>query len=158
MRILAIIPARQGSKRLQGKKLLPVGVRPLVRWTIERALMTEAFVDVLVSSDDPVVVDFANQIGGLAPWLRPEHLATDSASTASVLQHALTWYESEFGGVDAVALLQPTSPFRSVETMRSAVVIPATLLTITSFTTIQPLSNGVLLTFLARFLNLQAMP
>lgn len=121
MRILAVIPARKGSKRLPGKNLLPLAGKPLVQWSIERAFASSVFVDVLVSTDNPVILDLARGQGALAPWLRPENLSNDAASTEQVLQHALGWYEQEYGDVDALALLQPTSPFRTVETIRTAV-------------------------------------
>lgn len=98
-----------------------VGGRPLVGWSLQTAVASELFVDVLVSTNDPDVAEFAKLHGGNVPWVRPAHLSTDAASTASVLQHALAWFEEAHGRVEAVALLQPTSPFRSVGTIRAAV-------------------------------------
>jgi len=120
-RILGVIPARRDSKRIHRKNMQLVGGQPLIGWSLETAVASELFVDVLVSTNDPDVAEFAKRHGGSVPWMRPAHLSTDAASTASVLQHGLAWFEDVHGRVDAVALLQPTSPFRSVGTVRAAV-------------------------------------
>jgi len=119
-RLLAIIPARAGSKRLPRKNLLKLGGKPLIAWTINAALESGCFVDILVSTDDLEIAEFAQGEGALVPWLRPKELATDTATSVEVVLHSLDWYESERGVVDGVMLLQPTSPFRSVETIRDA--------------------------------------
>ena len=118
--ILAVVPARGGSKRVPRKNILPLGGRPLVAWTIEAALSSGVLADVLVSTDDEEIADVSQRYGALVPWLRPAELSTDTATSASVLGHALAWYERERRVVDAVVLLQPTSPFRTVETIRAA--------------------------------------
>jgi len=119
-RLLAIIPARGGSKRLPRKNLLKLGGKPLITWTIDAAIESGCFVDVLVSTDDQEIADIAKSQGALVPWLRPKELATDTATSIDVLLHSLDWYERERGKVDGVMLLQPTSPFRSVETIQDA--------------------------------------
>ena len=120
-RILAIVPARGGSKRLPGKNLLPLGGKPLIAWTIAAARESASFVDVLVSTDDEEIASVSRSHGALVPWLRPAELATDTARSIDVVLHALDWYEKERGELDGVMLLQPTSPFRSVDTIREAV-------------------------------------
>lgn len=120
-RLLAVVPARGGSKRLPRKNVLPLGGKPLIAWTIDMALESGCFMDVLVSTDDEEIADAARAAGAIVPWLRPSELATDTASSADVIAHALAWYERENGHVDAVLLLQPTSPFRSAESIRGAV-------------------------------------
>jgi len=121
LRLLALIPARGGSKRLPRKNVLPLADRPLIVWTIDAARRSGVCLDLLVSTDDPEIADVARAAGALVPWLRPAELATDTAGSAGVVTHALAWYESEHGPVDAVLLLQPTSPFRSVASIRGAV-------------------------------------
>lgn len=120
-RLLAIVPARGGSKRLPRKNVLQLGGKPLITWTIDTARESGCFVDVLVSTDDVEIADTARAAGAMVPWLRPAELATDTANSAVVIAHALAWYEREIGSVDAVLLLQPTSPFRSAESIRGAV-------------------------------------
>ncbi|HKW84805.1 MAG TPA: acylneuraminate cytidylyltransferase family protein, partial [Burkholderiaceae bacterium] len=120
-RLLAVVPARGGSKRLPRKNVRPLGGRPLIAWTIEAAHASGVLDDVLVSTDDEEIADAARQCGAQVPWLRPAALATDTATSAAVLQHALAWYEAKRGAVSGVVLLQPTSPFRSPASIRGAV-------------------------------------
>lgn len=113
MRILALILARGGSKRLPGKNLRMLGGWPLLVWSIESARGVPEIVDTLVSTDDEAIADAGRQADALAPWLRPAELATDNASSLDASLHALDWYEDQRGAVDGLLLLQPTSPFRS---------------------------------------------
>lgn len=117
MRILALVPARGGSKRLPGKNIRLLGNRPLIAWSIDAAKELPEVCDVLVSTDDAAIAEVARDAGALVPWLRPAELATDEASSIDVCLHALDWYEAERGSVDGVLLLQPTSPFRRRETL-----------------------------------------
>lgn len=119
--MLAVIPARGGSKRLPRKNVLLLGGRPLIAWTIAAARASGVFDAILVSTDDEETAGIARDAGALVPWLRPTDLASDTARSADVLRHALRWYEGARGSVDAVVLLQPTSPFRSVRSIRAAV-------------------------------------
>jgi CMP-N-acetylneuraminic acid synthetase len=121
LRLLAIIPARGGSKRLPGKNILPLAGKPLIEWTIDAARESGVCADLLVSTDDPAIADVARNGGAMVPWLRPAHLATDTSDSASVIRHALAWYEDHHEAVDAVLLLQPTSPFRSAVSIIAAV-------------------------------------
>jgi CMP-N,N'-diacetyllegionaminic acid synthase len=119
-RVLAIVPARGGSKRLPRKNVLPLAGRPLIDWSIRAALDSGVCVDVLVSTDDAEIADVARRSGALVPWLRPTELSHDTAATVPVLAHALAWYEQQHGAVDTVLLLQPTSPFRTAVSVRAA--------------------------------------
>lgn len=117
MKILAIVPARGGSKRLPGKNIRLLGGTPLIVWSINVAKDVPEICDILVSTDDPAIAEIARHAGALVPWLRPSELASDTASSADVCLHAVDWYEQENGKVDALLLLQPTSPFRSRDTV-----------------------------------------
>jgi CMP-N,N'-diacetyllegionaminic acid synthase len=120
LRVLAVIPARGGSKRLPGKNTRELGGKPLIAWSIESAVESRLFCDVLVSTDEPHAADIAKVSGALVPWLRPANLALDETPSIDVVIHALSYYEDVHGAVDAVMLLQPTSPFRTVRTIRQA--------------------------------------
>lgn len=120
-RLLAVVPARGGSKRLPHKNVLPLGGKPLIAWTVEAALASGVFDEVLVSTDDALIAEAARAAGAQVPWLRPAHLATDTATSADVLRHALDAREAAGNEFDAVVLLQPTSPFRSAASIRAAV-------------------------------------
>jgi CMP-N,N'-diacetyllegionaminic acid synthase len=112
VRILALITARGGSKRIPGKNIRPLGGIPLIEWSIEICEGIPEICDVLVSTDDPSIGEVARGAGALVPWQRPAELASDTASSADVAVHALDWYEAHHGAVDGLLLLQPTSPFR----------------------------------------------
>lgn len=116
-KILVLIPARGGSKRLPGKNIRLLGGKPLIAWTIDIVKDTPDICDILVSTDDLDIADVARAAGAYVPWLRPAELATDMASSVDVALHALDWYEGERGAVDGLLLLQPTSPFRRQETI-----------------------------------------
>jgi N-acylneuraminate cytidylyltransferase len=117
MKILALITARGGSKRLPGKNIRIFGGKPLIVWSIDIAKDIPEICDILVSSDDPAIAEVAGNAGAMVPWLRPAELASDEASSVDVAVHALDWYEQMHGPIDGLLLLQPTSPFRSRETL-----------------------------------------
>ena len=117
MRILAVIPARGGSKRLPGKNIRMLGEKPLIVWSIDVAKDIAEICDILVSTDDSAIAEVCKEAGALVPWLRPVELATDIASSVDVALHAIDWYETAKGAVDGILLLQPTSPFRSRKTV-----------------------------------------
>lgn len=121
MKILALIPARGGSKRLPGKNIKLLGGRPLIAWTIQVAWQSACCTDVLVSTDDTSIAAVSREYGASVPWMRPAYLATDIASSVDVAIHAVDTYESVNGQVDGVLLLQPTSPFRTAESIAIAV-------------------------------------
>jgi CMP-N,N'-diacetyllegionaminic acid synthase len=108
-KILALVPARGGSKGLPGKNIRPLHGKPLISWTIEAALGARCISRVLVSTDDPEIAEVARAAGASAPFLRPAEIAHDTASVFDAIIHALDHMEEEF---DYVALLQPTSPLR----------------------------------------------
>lgn len=113
MRILVLIAARGGSKRLPGKNIRILGGKPLIVWSIDVAKDIPEICDILISTDDPAIAAVCSEAGAYVPWLRPAGLATDTASSVDVALHALDWYEAEKGAVDGLLLLQPTSPFRT---------------------------------------------
>jgi CMP-N-acetylneuraminic acid synthetase len=92
----------------------------LIAWSIDLAGASGRFVDVLVSTDDEQIAEVARRHGALVPWLRPADLASDTAGSVDVALHALDWYEASHGPLDALVLLQPTSPFRSSATVNGA--------------------------------------
>ena len=121
MRILALIPARGGSKRLPDKNVKLLGGKPLINWTIEAAIGISEICEILVSTDSPEIASIAKLAGAKAPWLRPEHLSSDEATSVDVAIHALDWYEREFSSVDGLLLLQPTSPYRTRFTIQNGI-------------------------------------
>lgn len=121
MKIFALIPARGESKRLPRKNARPLGGRPLVTWSIDAALGLPHLCDLIVSTDDQEIAEIAVRQGATVPWLRPRYLASDDASSVDVALHALDWCEKQHGPLDGFLLLQPTSPFRTRESIAAAI-------------------------------------
>jgi len=121
---MAIIPARAGSKRLPGKNLKPLGGVPLIAWSIRVALAAGCFSRVIVSTDDRTIEAVAKQFGAEVPWLRPPALATDKAAMIDVVLEILEKLERDQTSLpDRIMLLQPTSPFRSIESIHRAAAL-----------------------------------
>ncbi len=109
-KVLALIPARGGSKGLPGKNIRPLGGKPMLAWSVEAA-RASAYVDrVILSTDDPAIMDAGRASGAEVPFIRPPALATDTATTLDVVLHAL---ETAGQDTDYLVLLQPTSPLRT---------------------------------------------
>lgn len=109
--MLTLVPARAGSKRIPRKNLRPLAGIPLLLWTLIPFQMFKP----VVSSDDPEILDLAER-NGFETIKRPCDIATDDASSASVAHHAMGKMKE-----DSVMLLQPTSPFRSMDVVENAV-------------------------------------
>ena len=111
--ILGVIPARSGSKGLPGKNLRPLAGVPLIVHTIRAARQSALLGDFLVSTDDPSIADVARMAGAKAPFLRPKQLAGDDMPIWPVVRHAVEeWERDGSSRLEAVVLLQPTSPLR----------------------------------------------
>ena len=118
---IAIIPARGGSKRLPGKNIKLLGDRPLIVWTIEAAIKSEIFDHVFVSTDSEEIASISREYGAEVPFLRPDELASDTATTNDVVTHLVDWYETESNNkVSTIAILQPTSPLRNASHINEA--------------------------------------
>ncbi len=112
--ILGIIPARGGSKGVKNKNIRDVAGKPLIEYTIEDAINSNSLTDFLVSTDSKEIAAISRNAGAPVPFLRPAELATDTASSLGVVQHAITEYESQNQTkVDLAVLLQPTTPLRT---------------------------------------------
>lgn len=119
--ILAIIPARGGSKGIPRKNIRLLGGKPLLAYSVEHALQARQVNRIIVSTDDAEIAEIARQYGAEV-LMRPQELATDTASTESVLLHALSVVEQEEGYVPSLLiLLQPTSPLRQPEDIDNAI-------------------------------------
>lgn len=121
MRILALITARGGSKRLPGKNIKLLGEKPLVIWSIDVLRDITEISDILVSTDDPKIADICRKAGAYVPWLRPSELSSDSSSSVDVAIHALDWYEEKKSPIDGLLLIQPTSPFRTKASIKQGI-------------------------------------
>ncbi len=110
--VLAVIPARAGSRRLPGKNTRSLLGKPLIAWTIDFARTIPWFSALHVSTDSPAIAAVAERHGVPVPRLRPAALASDEAGSVDVVVELLSWYRAAGRTFDAVALLQPTTPVR----------------------------------------------
>lgn len=125
MNLLTIIPARGGSKGVPGKNTRLIGGKPLIAWTILAALDSSAArSDLIVSTDSEEIASVSRSCGAEVPFVRPESLSDDKATSLSVMQHAVQFMESIAGSqYDWVLLLQPTSPLRTAEDIDNAILL-----------------------------------
>lgn len=107
--VVALIPARGGSKGLPGKNIRPANGRPLIAWSVDAAHAASCVDRVVLSSDDDAIMQAARDAGCDVPFRRPAELATDTATSIDVVLHAL----DALPAFDLVVLLQPTSPLRT---------------------------------------------
>ena len=120
-RILALIPARGGSKGVPRKNIYPLCGKPLIAYTIEAALQSGCCDSVVVSTDDAEIAAVARQYGADVPFMRPESLSLDNTKTIDVEQHALRMLEEQGRVYDWIILLQPTSPLRDAQDIQNAI-------------------------------------
>ncbi len=119
-KVLAVIPARGGSKRLPRKNILPLGGKPLVGWTIGAAKQCEYIDRIIVSTEDVEIARISKQFGGEVPFYRPHELSQDKTTTLDVVLHLLDKLEQKGETYDYVILLQPTSPLRTAQHITDA--------------------------------------
>ena len=123
MKILVLILARGGSKRLPNKNILKLGKKHLINWSIDFAKKIPFVCDILVSTDSKKIGSIARKKGVLVPWLRPKRLSLDKTKSHEAALHAINWYENNIQKVDGLMLLQPTSPFRRLKTIKKGISI-----------------------------------
>lgn len=122
---LAIIPARGGSKRIPRKNIKLFCGKPMIAWSIEAALESACFDQVIVSTDDNEIADVGRQWGACVPFMRPEELSDDHTGTIPVVRHAIEWYGAQGHSVGQVCCLYATAPFVRADDIRRGQVILA---------------------------------
>jgi CMP-N-acetylneuraminic acid synthetase len=120
MKFLAVIPARGGSNGIIGKNIVNIEGKPLIAYTINEALACNLFENVIVSTDDVDIANVSLEHGAQVPFIRPSDLSQDSTPMISVMQHALAW-SLNISKIDALVLLQPTSPMRKAQHIQMAI-------------------------------------
>jgi len=111
-KVLAIIPARAGSKGIPGKNIKPIAGLPLINWTIRQCLAAKMLDKVIVSTDGEEIARIAREAGAEVPFLRPATFAQDHSPTSDVVIHALDYFSQVGVNYEMVAVLEPTSPLR----------------------------------------------
>jgi len=112
---LAVIPARGGSKRIPRKNIKLFYGKPMIAWSIEAALQSGCFDQVIVSTDDAEIAAVAHQYGATVPFIRPAELSDDYIGTIPVIRHAIEWFNAQGQVVEQVCCLYATAPFVRVE-------------------------------------------
>ena len=111
--VIAVIPARGGSKGLPGKNIKLLCGKPLIAWSIKAGLDSRYIDTVVVTTDSREIADIALMYGAEVPFLRPVELATDASTTFDAVKHTLNYYQDELQKkYDYLVLLEPTSPLR----------------------------------------------
>ncbi len=108
---IAIIPARGGSKRIPRKNIKEFHGKPIIAYSIDAALESGCFDKVIVSTDDAEIAEVAKQYGAEVPFIRPEDVSDDYATTMDVISHAIEWYQERGIALDFVCCLYATAPF-----------------------------------------------
>lgn len=120
--VLALIPARGGSKSIPRKNIRPFAGHPLIAWSIAAGLAAETVTRVIVSTDDPEIAEVGCKYGAEAPFIRPAEFSQDHTPDLPVFQHALRWLaENEDYHPEILVQLRPTSPLRRVDHIDQAV-------------------------------------
>lgn len=118
--MLAVIPARGGSKGVPNKNIKELGGNPLISYTIHAAIDSGVFEKIIVSTDSLNIAETAMKYGAEIPFLRPEEISGDTVSSDDVILHALSFYKEQGIYFEEVCKLQPTSPFRNGKHIREA--------------------------------------
>lgn len=117
---IAIIPARSGSKGIKDKNIKDLGGKPLMAYTIQAALDSGCFDEVMVSTDSEKYAEIAREFGASVPFLRSELTASDTASSWDMVDEVLNGYKKLGREFDSFCLLQPTSPLRTADDIKEA--------------------------------------
>ncbi|MEY2458897.1 MAG: hypothetical protein QOG30_727 [Acidimicrobiaceae bacterium] len=120
--VLALIPARGGSKSIPRKNIIEIAGKPLIEWSIQQALQSARITRVIVSTDDTEIASIAERSGAEVPFLRPPEYAQDDSPDIDVFRHALEFLaDNEVYEPDMVVHLRPTGPVRRVEDIDAAI-------------------------------------
>jgi len=108
---ICVIPARGGSKRIPRKNIKEFNGKPIIAYSIEAALNSNCFSQVVVSTDDSEIAEVAKKYGAYVPFLRPVELSNDYVGTIPVIKHSIEWMEDNNYSIDNVCCLYATAPF-----------------------------------------------
>ena len=124
MNIVALIPARAGSKGVKNKNIYKIKYKPLISYSIILARKCDLIDEVFVSTDSKKIQEISISYGAKAPFLRPKKSAKDKFTDLEVFKHFIIWYQNEFKKkIDLIVHLRPTTPFRKIKTITKAIKI-----------------------------------
>jgi pseudaminic acid cytidylyltransferase len=116
---IAVIPARGGSKRIPKKNIKPFYGKPIIYWPIKKAIKSNLFDKIIVSTDDNQIRDLAKEYGAEVPFVRPKAISDDYTATSDVIVHAIEFFKKKSYEIDNVCCLYPTSVFFSKDDLAS---------------------------------------
>ena len=119
-KILALIPARGGSKGIKHKNIIPLNGKPLIAWTIEASRGSSYIDDTVITTDDTEIAEVSLRYGADVPFMRPPELAQDTSRSIDAVLHAVNTLKAQDRIYDVLVLLQPTSPLRTSEDIDGA--------------------------------------
>ena len=117
---ICVIPARGGSKRIPRKNIKEFNGKPIIAYSIEAALKSNCFSQVIVSTDDDEISEVAKKYGALVPFVRPDELSNEYVGTIPVIKHAIEWMEDNNNYIEHVCCLYSTAPFTQSKNISKA--------------------------------------
>lgn len=120
---IAIIPARGGSKRIPRKNVKLFHGKPMIAWSILAAKQAGCFQRIIVSTDDVEIAAVAQEYGAEVPFIRPDDIANDYATTGEVISHAITWLKHQGQTPERVCCLYATAPFVGPDDLRQGLAL-----------------------------------
>ncbi len=123
MKVVAIIPARGGSKRIPRKNIRLFNGLPIIAWSIQAAIKSGCFDRVIVSTDDKEIASIANSHGAETPFIRPKNISDDYAATSDVVAHAIRFERDQGSDIEYVCCIYPTAPFINIDNLKKGLDI-----------------------------------
>ena len=120
-KIIALIPARQGSERIKNKNIAKISNHPLIAYTISAAKKTNLFSNIVVSTNSIMYSKIAKKYGAEVPFLRPKQFCTDKSLDQAYLKHCYDWFLKKKYKIDIFVNLRPTTPFREHKVVIKAI-------------------------------------
>lgn len=146
-KVVALIPARAGSKGVPNKNIRLLGAHPLLAWSIAACLKTKVIDRVIVSTDSEDYATLARSLGAEAPFLRPAEISGDRSTDYDFVLHALNWLRESSSEPDLIAHIRPTTPFRDPELMSRAIEYFKAAKTATALRSVHEMSESAYKTF-----------
>jgi CMP-N,N'-diacetyllegionaminic acid synthase len=145
--VIALIPARAGSKGVPNKNIRPLGGHPLIEWSIRACLKSTLIDRVIVSTDSPEYAQTCIRLGAEAPFLRPAEISGDRSTDYDFVVHALDWLGANGGEPDYIVHIRPTTPFRDPALIDDAIRLFQTSRRATALRSVHEMSESAYKTF-----------
>ena len=145
--IVALIPARSGSKGVPHKNIKPLGKHPLIEWSVAACKATSSIHRIIVSTDSEEYAQMSREMGAEVPFLRPAEIAGDRSTDYDFIEHALDWFLKNGGEPEYIVHIRPTTPFRDPALIDHAVATFINHPQATALRSVHPMSESAYKTF-----------